>query len=211
MVFERLSQDASYWRQIAGAGQSQCLFCKRGLSYLHDEGCLSSCGPCKIMYGDRAIGKAYCPYCHATLWPSGNCSRCGLTYTYSARGSARFDPSYDDAGCLLPVHKDHYQTVQISVPNFLSDPTHVAHILWMFCLFVESLGGNMVEHLGTKIQSSDCPQLLDQLPRPALPELKGPNSTSKEIALTNPNIGVASHTQNQGNELSDEEWNGGDY
>mmetsp|Transcript_1211 Transcript_1211/g.2378 ORF Transcript_1211/g.2378 Transcript_1211/m.2378 type:complete len:903 (+) Transcript_1211:97-2805(+) len=113
------------------------------------------CSPCKAIYFDRDFD--------TQTWKTRCCGHCGYNYSdaqlkqmggnqcpncrQAPDVSHHFPeralhPVYTKAMELIPFPNSHKAKTRIQVPEYLSDKTHIAHIAWKYCEFVESLDQN---------------------------------------------------------------------
>jgi len=135
IVFERLAQDAHHWSGL------NCFSCRCSLSNAYNSENLY-CGSCDIVYAESLVkpSKDFCPNrCGYKLNAKLCCKYCSKTYKYLTK-EVSFAPKYNGCGQLLPFETGPSgKKLRITVPKHFSDTSHVAHIVWKYCGFLESL------------------------------------------------------------------------
>jgi len=148
IVFERLVQDAHHWSQrcLNNTNMGRCPSCKRELSTARgtqDPCCTSCCfvyAEIPVQHANTSRYCSGCQYNHVVIGQQ--CRNCGKTFQYKKPLDkiAPFAPKYDADGQLLPFQPGPLvMQLSITIPEQFSDTSHVAHIAWKFCDFVESL------------------------------------------------------------------------
>jgi hypothetical protein len=82
-----------------------------------------------------------CKYCERYVPRSLRTCACGYKIDHPAisRPSV-FQPFFDSSGQIHALARENDdKSLQIQIPEFLSNPAHVAHIVWLYCQCVPSL------------------------------------------------------------------------
>jgi len=138
IIFEGLAQQAYSWIQDQSAdSKTDCRNCGRELS--KSSRSHSDCHSCSVAYVLGHAKTKHCGHCCRVVSDSRRCNSCHWTTKY-AQAEPPLDPWYDAKGQLLPYKPDSsVSAVRIVAPKSFSDPSHIAHIVWKFCHFLESL------------------------------------------------------------------------
>ena len=205
IVFERLFSEANN-RCRSDDSDSKCPTCRTTLGLAHNTQ-NKCCHPCKTVYAEALANgsNVYCPrgcnrQCNYTS-DQCYCSSCYNTYNFkNPIKAAQLEPWYNAQDQLLPYRpsNDQQPSPRIIAPRRFSDPSHMAHIVWMFCNFLESL------------EADEIPIRSHQAPEETTPHMDGTVERSERVAAndTTNSGGTTCQAQTLGDEASEMD---GDY